>query len=286
MTSSKTVLITGASSGIGRATAEYFQARGWKVVATMRNPSVEHELMQLANVHCLALDVHDEASIRDALIESIQLFGSVDVVVNNAGYGALGPFEAASVDQVRRQFETNVFGVMNVMRVFLPYFREKKHGLFVNVSSVGGQVTWPLYSLYHATKWAVEGFTESISYELKQFGIRVKLVEPGAIKTDFYSRSQDVFNKPGLTAYDSYVNRVMPNLQQAGADAPGPEVVAATIFKAATDGSNRLRYPVGSNAPMFLFLRRIIPHSWFRKVVSGQTETPRKVLSKYQAEKE
>lgn len=149
MQSSNTVLITGASSGIGRATAIYFQQKGWNVVATMRNPSREQELNQLPNLKCLPLDVLDESTIRDALVEAIQLFGGLDVVVNNAGYGAIGPFEAASPEQVKKQFDTNVFGIMNVMREILPYFREKRSGLFINVASVGGQIAWPLYSLYH-----------------------------------------------------------------------------------------------------------------------------------------
>lgn len=283
MQSSNTVLITGASSGIGRATAIYFQQKGWNVVATMRNPLREQELNQLPNLKCLPLDVLDESTIRDALVETIQLFGGLDVVVNNAGYGAIGPFEAASPEQVKKQFDTNVFGIMNVMREILPYFREKHSGLFINVASVGGQIAWPLYSLYHGTKWAVEGFTESISFELKPFNVRVKLVEPGAIKTDFYSRSQELFEKPGLHVYDHYVNTVMPNLQQAGADAPGPEVVAKTIYKAATDTGNTLRYPVGSGAPYLLLLRRLIPGSWFRKIVSWQVGAPRKVLERYHA---
>jgi NAD(P)-dependent dehydrogenase (short-subunit alcohol dehydrogenase family) len=268
----KTVLITGSSSGIGRATVKYFAARGWQVAATMRTPAKETELGQLPNVKLFPLDVLDEASIAQAVADTIRTFGSLDVVVNNAGYGAVGAFEAASPEQVKRQFDTNVFGVMNVVRAVLPHFRQQRRGHLINVASMGGRITFPLYSLYHGTKWAVEGFSEALQFELEQFGIRVKIIEPGAIKTDFYDRSMDLFKKEGLNDYDNYQALTFPNMQQAGADAPGPEVVARTIFRAATDGSRKLRYPVGSNAPLLLFLRRLLGDTWFMGIVRNVVE--------------
>jgi NAD(P)-dependent dehydrogenase (short-subunit alcohol dehydrogenase family) len=268
----KTVLITGSSSGIGRATVKYFAARGWQVAATMRTPAKETELGQLPNVKLFPLDVLDEASIAQAVADTIRTFGSLDVVVNNAGYGAVGAFEAASPEQVKRQFDTNVFGVMNVVRAVLPHFRQQRRGHLINVASMGGRITFPLYSLYHGTKWAVEGFSEALQFEVEQFGIRVKIIEPGAIKTDFYDRSMDLFKKEGLNDYDNYQALTFPNMQQAGADAPGPEVVARTIFRAATDGSRKLRYPVGSNAPLLLFLRRLLGDTWFMGIVRNVVE--------------
>jgi hypothetical protein len=130
---------------------------------------------------------------------------------------------------------------------------------------MGGRITFPLYSVYHATKWAVEGFSEALVYELEPFGIRVKIIEPGPIRTDFYDRSLDVMTKPGLTAYDEFVARAMPALQKAGEEAPGPEVVARVIYRAATDGSRRLRYPANS-APVLL-LRRLLPTGVFMGLV-------------------
>lgn len=259
----KTVLITGASTGIGRSAAFYFQKKGWNVAATMRTPEKETELTKLPNVKVYPLDVLDEAGIEKTIKNAITDFGNLDVIVNNAGYGAVGAFEAASKEQIKRQFDTNVFGVMNVIRAILPYFREKKSGTIINVTSMGGLITFPLYSLYHGTKWAVEGFSESLQYEMNEYNIRIKLVEPGAIKTDFYDRSMDLFKKEGLSAYDSYTELTMPNMQAAGANGPGPEIVAKTIFLAASDGKKKMRYPVGSNAPLLLFLRRILPNSWF-----------------------
>ncbi len=263
----KTVLITGTSSGIGRETVKYFQAKGWNVAATMRTPDKEKELGNMPGVRLYRLDVLDEKSIRKAVSDAEKDFGQIDVLVNNAGYGAVGPFEAASPDQVKRQFETNVFGLMNVTREILPYFRKRCDGLIINISSIGGHLAFPLYSLYHGTKWAVEGFSESLQYELALFNIRVKIIEPGAIKTDFYDRSMDFFTKDGLTDYDSYVNRVMEKMQSAGNNAEGPLVIAKTIFRAANDKSPRLRYSAGGGAPLLLFMRRIIPNRVFFAII-------------------
>lgn len=254
----KTILITGASTGIGRATVEHFHKRGWKVVATMRTPDKADWVP--AQVQKLKLDVTDPASIREALEQVTTL----DVLVNNAGYGLVGPFECSTSEQVKRQFDTNVFGLMDVTRAALPKLRQAK-GVIINISSIGGRLTFPLYSLYHSTKWAVEGFTESLHYELKPLGVRVKLVEPGAIKTDFYDRSPEITKDPEVTAYDPYVNKVLPRLQGSGQSAPGPEAVARAIERAATDGSWKLRYPV--NAAPLLWLRRLIPEDLFVHIV-------------------
>lgn len=268
----KTVFITGSSTGIGKATALYFAQHGWNVAATMRTPAKETELTRLPNVKLFRLDVLDTDTIRRAIAEAQAAFGGIDVLVNNAGYGAVGVFEAATPEQIQRQFDTNVFGVMNVIREILPYFREKRDGTIINVTSMGGLITFPIYSIYHGTKWAVEGFTEALSFELRPFNIRVKNIEPGAIKTDFYNRSQDLLQKPGLTAYDDYVRVTLANSQKAGADAPGPEVVAETIFTAANDRSFRLRYPVGSQSPWLLAIRRLIPLSWFHGIIKSVVE--------------
>ncbi len=267
----RVVLITGASSGIGLETAKLFQTKNWKVAATMRHPESADELKNIVDVVCIQLDVTDIPSIRSAIDETLERFGRIDAVVNNAGYGLAGPFEATTVEQVESQFQTNVFGVMNVCREILPYFREQKRGCIVNVASVGGRMTFPLYSAYHATKWAVEGFSESLQYELDQFNIRVKIIEPGPIKTDFYERSQAFASKEGLTAYDHLSERTLPNLRKAGETAPDGSIVAQTIYDAVTDGSKRLRY--GVNTKGILAARRFLPHVLFsaliRKAVVG-----------------
>lgn len=231
----------------------------------MRNPEKAEALQNIADIECIRLDVTDADSIRSAIAETLEKFGRIDAVVNNAGYGLTGPFEAASRDQIERQFQTNVFGLMNVCREILPYFRERKKGTIVNVASVGGRITFPFYSLYNSTKWAVEGFSESLQYELEQFNIRVKIIEPGPIKTDFYDRSRDVSQKEGLTAYDYIYEKAEANMQKAGAEAPDGSVVAQTIYDAVTDGSRRLRY--GVNTKGILAARKVLPDGLFFSII-------------------
>ena len=268
----KTILVTGASSGIGKSVALFFQKNGWNVIATMMSPEKETELKNTELFLLTKLDVTNTHSIKSAISEGISKFGGIDVIVNNAGYGAVGIFEAATQDQIQKQFETNVFGVMNVIREILPHFREKKNGTIINITSMGGLITFPIYSVYHGTKWAVEGYSEALAFELRPFNIKVKNVEPGAIKTDFYNRSMDLFKKDGLTAYDRYTEITYTNTQKAGENAPGPEVVAQTVWKAANDSSFKLRYPVGTDSSSLLILRRIIPNSWFNFIVRNVVE--------------
>lgn len=263
----KTVFITGSSSGIGRAAVELFSKKGWNVAATMRSPGIEQELNKLPNVKLYKLDVLDKSSVESAARQAINDFGSIEVLVNNAGYGAMGAFEAATSGQIRQQFNTNVIGLFDVTQTLLPHFRENRSGTIINISSVGGRITFPLFSLYHGTKWAVEGFTESLQYELKQFDIKVKLVEPGPIKTDFYGRSQVIVKNEALTAYDDYQAKVIPNMTKSGKKGSSPEVVAKTIFKAATDGRQKLRYPVGGGAPAILLMRKLLPNAWFYRII-------------------
>ncbi|MEY3304388.1 MAG: hypothetical protein RLZZ139_2761 [Cyanobacteriota bacterium] len=271
----KTVLITGASSGIGRATALYFQKQGWNVVATMRSPDKETDradsLAKLDRLICLKLDVTDHQTIIDAVAETIARFGAIDVLVNNAGYGMLGAFETSTPTQIQRQFETNVFGLMETTRAVLPHFRDRKQGVIVNVASIGGRVAFPLYSLYHSTKWAVEGFSESLQHELLAFNIRVKIVEPGPIKTDFYERSAERTSNPDFPAYDEFSDRILTKLNQIGTTGALPEVVAKTIYKASTDNSWKLRYPADPIAKQLLFIRKLLPDFLFTKIVRQST---------------
>lgn len=269
MSDQKTIFVTGASSGIGKATVEYFAANGWRVAATMRTPEKHSSLAQSdGSVRLFRLDVTNSASVAAAVEQAVAAFGNIDVLVNNAGYGLVGPFEAMQEAQIRRQLDTNLIGLMNVTRAVLPHFRANRAGTIINVASVGGRLTFPLYSVYHATKWAVEGFSEALTYELAGHGIRVKIIEPGPIKTEFYNRSMDIAKKPGLAAYDALVARVFPRMQLAGASAPGPEIVAESIWRAATDGSSRLRYK--PNGAALLALRRLVPDRVYRALISRQ----------------
>ncbi|MFA7137978.1 MAG: SDR family oxidoreductase [Bacteroidales bacterium] len=269
----KTVVITGASSGIGKATAKYFHEKGWNVVATMRNTADAKELTLLKNVLVVQLDVTEEHSITNALENALAVFGTLDVLVNNAGYGIRGPFEAATESQIKNQFEVNVLGLMRVTKIFLPYFRKHRKGIIINVSSLGGRVTIPLFSLYLSSKWAVEGFTETLRYELRPLNISVKLIEPGATRTDFASRSQTRLNTDQINEYKEYTDKVDQRTQQlASRNHSDPEIVARTIFTAATDGRQKLRYPCAGKAHIILFLRNILGYRLFTGLVQKSME--------------
>jgi short-subunit dehydrogenase len=161
---------------------------------------------------------------------------------------------------------------MEVTRAILPHFRLRQQGVLINVASVGGRLAFPLYSPYHATKWAVDGFSESLQYELRQFNIRVKIIEPGPIKTDFYSRSISVAKQAGLTVYDDYIQKTLPQMERAGVDGSPPEVTAQIIYRAATDGNWKLRYPAGGNAGLLLGLRKLLPDAWFTALMRRSIE--------------
>jgi NAD(P)-dependent dehydrogenase (short-subunit alcohol dehydrogenase family) len=264
-----TVLITGSSSGIGKAAVIEFANKGWNVAATMRSPEKEQGFTSYKNVKLYALDVTQPQSITKAFDAVVKDFGHLDVLVNNAGYGAGGVFEAMNDEVIENQFNTNVFGLMRMTREAIRLMRPNGGGKIIQVSSMGGRVTFPLYSLYHSTKFAVEGFTESLHYELGPFNIQLKLVEPGAIKTEFIGRSR-VYIKPDFTnVYDDYLDKFEKAAQDAYKNAAGPATVAATIYKAANDNSNRMRYPVGKPAPMLLWMRKRMPDTWFFKMVKS-----------------
>ncbi|MDO3412425.1 SDR family oxidoreductase [Saccharibacillus sp. CPCC 101409] len=256
-TNAKTIMITGTSSGIGRAAAEFFADNGWNVAATMRSPERETELTRRDNVRVTALDVERADTIETAVRRTVETFGRIDVLLNNAGYGTLGLFEASSDEQIRRQFDVNVFGLMRVTQAVLPQMRRQGEGLILNVSSMGGRIALPAMSLYHAAKFAVEGFSESLAYELDSQGIRVKLIEPGMVNTEFGGRSMELPSDPSLTAYQPYLDRTLAafGAMSTPANSLSPQDVAAAIYAAAADDSARLRYPVGEDAEAMLRLR-------------------------------
>ena len=262
----QTIFITGASSGIGKETAKYFQINGWNVVATMRNPEKESELTGLENVFVTKLDVLDLDSINQAINNGIQKFGSIDVLLNNAGYGAYGPLESFPREKILRQFNTNVIGLLDVTRAILPHFRENKKGIVMNVSSMGGKMTFPLGSLYHGTKFAVEGISESLRYEVEQFGGKVKIIEPGAIATDFAGRSFDFNNDEKLSAYQNIVGKIMTVFPQMIKNASSTNVVTKVIYEAATDGTNRLRYMAGKDAKLYNLLNKLLGYGFIFKM--------------------
>ena len=243
----KTVLITGASAGIGKATAQLFHQKGWNVVATMRSPDAGKDLAALPNVLVTRLDVTDEPSIAAAVQAAEQRFGTIDVLVNNAGYGVYGLLEATSVESIRRQFETNVVGLLATTRAVLPSMRRSKSGVIVNIGSIAGKMTYPLGTMYNGTKFAVEGISEALRFEFREIGVRVKLIEPGIIYTSFFEATE-FNNDPSLAEYQPLVGKFAASMEEVKKGGTEVGAVAETIYTAATDGTDRLRYLVGEDA--------------------------------------
>jgi NAD(P)-dependent dehydrogenase (short-subunit alcohol dehydrogenase family) len=256
----KTVLITGASSGIGHATSRLFADRGWNVIATMRSAPKAGDLARIDNVQVARLDVQDLASIDQAVRDGIARFGRIDVLINNAGYGQSGLFEAIPREKIQQQFDVNVFGVMDVTRAVLPHFRKNQSGTIVNVSSGAGLFTMPMISLYCASKFALEGFTEALAYELASQNVGVKLVIPhgGVTDTSFNERfAADAATDASLSDYDDFVARTHEAYaKMVAARSQSAADIAQVIFQAATDGTDRLRYLVGDDARGFVKARR------------------------------
>jgi len=263
-----TIFITGSSSGLGRAAAKLFLARGWKVIATMRDPEKELELAGLPGVVRLALDITRPAQIERAAAEAISS-GGVDVVFNNAGYGMAGPLEGLSDEQVLRMVSTNLMGAIRTTKAFIPHFREKRSGLFINTSSIGGLIAVPFNSIYHATKWALEGWSESMAFELNQLGIGIKTVSPGGMKTDFFTRSFEAARHP---AYDALVDKVMSTVTDPKQmeTYSTPEEIAEVVYEAATDGKDQLRYVAGADAKATYAMRLQLGDEAFRKAMGDR----------------
>jgi len=252
----KTILITGASSGIGEATARHFQANGWNVIATMRAPTEDSPLADLDNVLLTRLDVTDAASILAAVAAGIEKFGRIDVLLNNAGYGAYGALEAFTMERIRRQFDTNVIGLLEVTKAVLPHMRQNRSGTIINISSIGGQITFPLGTLYHGTKFAVEGLSEALHYELEPLGIRVRIVEPGMIKTNFGGRSFDFAMDESLSDYAPTAEAMGRLFGKLASNPSTPEMVAEVIWNAAHEDGDRLRFRAGEDAIRLLDERK------------------------------
>lgn len=266
----QTILITGSSTGIGRATAKFFQEKGWNVIATMRTPEKEEELTQLENVLVVRLDVQDYASIENAVNAGIEKFGKIDVLLNNAGFGLMGTFESTKRESIQRQYDVNVFGSFDVIRVLLPHFRANKKGLLLTMSSMGGKMTFPLMAFYHSTKYALEGFSESLHYELAPLGITVKIIEPGMIATDFGGRSLDFQHDESLTEYNPYVHHVLGKFEEFKLQSGTSEMVAEVIYGAATDGSSQFRYVAGVDAEQLVTAQKNMTDEQFFAMMNEQ----------------
>jgi NAD(P)-dependent dehydrogenase (short-subunit alcohol dehydrogenase family) len=254
------VLITGASAGIGYAAAELLLKNGYKVYAGARRVERMKGLGALG-ARVLALDVTDEASLRSAVDLVIKEEGRLDVLINNAGYGAHGAVEDVPMAEARRQFDVNVFGLARLTQLALPHMRAQGSGRIVNISSIAGKITTPTGGWYHASKHAVEAYSDALRLEAAQFGIKVILIEPGHIKTEWDNTAMVNLEKySGAGAYGPLVKRITEKFRASyRSGAPGPEVVADKILKALRAKSPAARYPVPFQASFIIFLKWLLP---------------------------
>lgn len=271
----KTILITGASSGFGRLTAELFQSKGWNVIATMRSPEKEVELKVLDNVLVTRLDVTDKETIKEAVNNGIGKFGGIDALVNNAGYGITGFLEEAGEGEINKQIGTNLIGVINTIQEVLPFMRKNGRGVIVNVTSLAGSVGVPMMSLYNATKFAVEGLSESLNYELKPFGIKIKTVAPGAFKTNFGGANYYISGNKKNELND-YRNKVIEQFKEINRKPPkpfgygDPQVVAGKIYQCIV-GDTPNKNMVGKDAKMIVRMRKILSKKRFFNMLYNAT---------------
>jgi NAD(P)-dependent dehydrogenase (short-subunit alcohol dehydrogenase family) len=265
----RVALVTGGSSGIGERTAIRLTEAGFTTYAVARRVDRMKSLAQ-AGVTTFDMDVTDDASMTAGIERILGEHGRVDVLVNNAGYGSYGAVENVPIDEARRQFEVNVFGLARLTQLVTPGMRERGDGRIINISSVGGKFYEPLGAWYHATKFAVEGFSDSLRLELAPYGIRVVIVEPGPIRTEWNTIARDklVENSAG-TAYEAQAEGVRARME-SGDDpmvSSGPDVVAKAIAKAATTRRPRTRYPVGRGARSIVTARRLLPDRAFDAII-------------------
>ena len=278
---SHAVLITGCSSGIGRATAERLAGAGWKVYATARRPETIADLAE-RGCRTLALDVTDDASMQ-AAVKTVEVDeGAVGVLVNNAGYGQEGAIEQVPIDEVRRQFETNVFGLLGLTQLVLPGMRRQRWGKVVNVSSMGGRVTLPGGGIYHASKYAVEALSDALRFEVKGFGIDVVVIEPGLIRTQFEEAAIATLEQSsdGDHPYAAYHEAFARQLREsyngplAKLASTGPDTVARAIERAIGSRHPRTRYVITPAAKALVQLRKVLPDRVFDAMLRLQVTPP------------
>lgn len=238
----KTIFITGASSGLGKITAKLFAAKGWTVIATMRNPEKETELTQLPNIHLLELDINNAKQIAE-IASKAEKISPVDVLLNNAAYGLMGPFEATTDEQLEQQINTNFLGTILVSKAFLPYLRARKSGTVITVTSSTANIPYPFVAVYAATKSALETWTEGMSYELNGFGISIKTIVPAYMQTNFGNNAQMVSHQDYQQVFNQYLTAMRAD---SSAKRDTPESIAQIVYEAATDNKEQLHYTAGN----------------------------------------
>lgn len=275
MQGDKVALVTGSSSGIGFETSLMLARAGFNTYASMRNLEKSKNITEIAKkeklpLQVVQLDVNNDGSVKDAIVKILKADQRIDVLINNAGYGLFGSVEDTSIEEIKAQFETNFFGVVRVTQQVLPLMRRQNSGTIVNVSSVGGRIGLPALSAYHSTKFALEGLSESIAFELEPFGIRVVIIEPGVIRTNILNSSSSA--KKALDPKSPYfslsqkLNHNFKSMMESESSSP-PEEVAKVILQAVTSENPQLRYSVGDDAANLIHARKNMPDKEFRKMI-------------------
>ena len=272
----KVAIVTGSSSGIGFETSVILARNGFHTYAAVRNLDKSQPLIDMSkkdglSIQVIELDVSNDKSVKDAINRVLSENKRIDVVVNNAGYALVGSFEDLSMDEIKSQFETNFFGVIRVIQAVLPTMRNQRNGRIVNVSSMGGRIAIPLDSAYHGTKFALEGVSESLQYEVEQFGIKIIIIEPGAIKSNFFNnlKMASKAQRPD-SPYTQMMQKLNAGFSFMLENAPHPVEVAKVILAAVTSEDPQLRYTVGDDAAMMLQAKRTMSDTEFRNLMKKQ----------------
>ena len=282
MTRQEIAVVTGSSTGIGFETSLTLARNGFHTYATMRTLEGSRGSEQITDIakrenlplQVIQLDVDNDKSVSDAINTIVKDNGRIHIVINNAGYALAGPFEETSNEEIRAQFETNFFGAVRIMQAAIPIMREQRSGKIVNITSMGGRIAVPLDSIYHGTKFALEGLSECLQYELEPFGIKIILIEPGAVGSNFWKNlkmaskttSPDDIDSP----YKQIVNNVSESFKQMEQNTIHPSEVAKVILQAVLSDNPDFRYVVGKDAAAILEARRNMPDREFQLFIKGQ----------------
>ncbi|HKJ66999.1 MAG TPA: SDR family oxidoreductase [bacterium] len=259
----KVVLVTGSSSGIGKICADYLYSRGFTIYGTSRNPGSENNGYEL-----IAMDIRESESVKQGIDYILSKGQGIDVVLNNAGIGIAGPIEDSSIEDIRRQFNTNFYGTIRVCKAVLPAMRQQQSGLIINCSSIAGTMGLPFQAVYSASKFAIEGMTEGLRMEVRQFGIDVTLIEPGDFKTNFTSNRIKVKRSSNNSPYKPQFDNTLAIMERDEMNGPTPKKIAQLVHKIIHKKSPKVRYTVGSPTQRFATqLKRVLPSKVFEWII-------------------
>ncbi len=274
----RVALITGSSSGFGMLTAVELARKHYRVIATMRNPNAAAELMARAErlgiagqMDIVGLDVTDPVVIEQVVADTLGKYGRIDMLVNNAGFAIGGFVEHVPMEDWRRQMETNFFGLVAMTQSVIPAMRAQGSGLIINISSVSGRVGFPGYAPYAASKFAVEGFSESLRHELAPLGVSVVLLEPGAYRTPIWDKGLERMRAPDASPYRDRLRAIIRYARRTAETAPDPQEIADMIARLASARSPRLRYPLGRGALAAIWGKTLLPWKWFERIIERGT---------------